>query len=68
VKVLGVTYMGRGSSLNYAKEAAAAKALKSIYNIRLALGVETPTDKKENTTATEGTATIEKSKLRSESQ
>lgn len=42
VVVLGVAYTGKGSSKKRAKQAAAASALRSIYNINLSLGMETP--------------------------
>lgn len=42
VEILGVAYTGKGSSKKRAKQAAAASALRSIYNINLSLGMETP--------------------------
>ena len=42
VVILGVAYTGKGSSKKRAKHAAAASALRSIYNINLSLGMETP--------------------------
>ena len=40
VDVLGREYVGKGRSKKLAKQAAAAAALKAIYNINLSLGVE----------------------------
>jgi hypothetical protein len=40
VEVLGVAYTGMGSSKKRAKHAAAAAALRSVYNINLSLGME----------------------------
>lgn len=42
VVILGVSYTGQGSSKKRAKHAAAAVALRSIYNINLSLSMETP--------------------------
>ncbi len=42
VEILGVAYTGKGSSKKRAKQAAAASALRSNYNINLSLGMETP--------------------------
>ena len=42
VEVLGVAYTGKGSSKKRAKQAAAASALRSLYNINLSLGMESP--------------------------
>lgn len=44
VVILGVAYTGRGNSKKRAKHAAAAAALRSIYNINLSLDMETPPD------------------------
>lgn len=41
VVILGVAYTGRGNSKKRAKHAAAASALRSIYNINLSLEMET---------------------------
>lgn len=43
VEILGVAYTGKGSSKKRARQAAAASALRSIYNINLSLGMESPT-------------------------
>ena len=43
VEILGVAYTGKGKSKKRAKQAAAASALRSIYNINLSLGMESPT-------------------------
>lgn len=40
VNVLGQNYIGKGRSKKLAKQAAAATALRSLYNINLSLGVE----------------------------
>lgn len=44
VEILGVAYTGKGKSKKRAKQAAAASALRSIYNINLSLGMESPTE------------------------
>lgn len=41
VEILGVAYTGKGSSKKRAKQAAAASALRCLYNINLSLGMET---------------------------
>ena len=43
VEILGVAYTGTGGSKKRAKQAAAASALKSLYNINLSLGMESNT-------------------------
>lgn len=40
VEILGVAYTGVGSSKKRAKQACAANALRSIYNVNLSLGME----------------------------
>ena len=42
VVIDGVAYTGKGNSKKRAKQAAAASALRSIYNINLSLYMETP--------------------------
>ena len=40
VNILGHEYVGKGRSKKLAKQAAAASALRAMYNINLSLGVE----------------------------